>query len=125
MKFDEIFARDAKREQGAWVRTGFRDLPGLALKVRGDNNADQMKRAAELWSAATPQEREAPDFETEMQKTLLLDTILLDWNIEDRPFDRESAREALETSTFRQAVEYASRVVASLGVATLEADAKN
>jgi hypothetical protein len=125
VKFDEIIERDKRREEGAWVKEGFRDLSGLALKVRGDGNPDHTKRLSDLYNAATPEEREASDFNTQLTIEAMLDAILLDWNIEDRPFTREAARVLLATDTFRQAVFHASRVVASVGIQSLEADVKN
>ena len=125
MKFGEIAAVERRRQDGAWVKDVPGDFPGLALKVRGNGNTHQMALSAELWAAVPAADRIKPEKEVEIEKRLLVETILLDWNIEDRPFDRDAAAEAVESSAFRQSVVRASVIVATQGAETLEADAKN
>lgn len=116
-----IESRERRREDGAWISEGFRDIPGLALKVRGDGNVDYERLSVEIYSAATPDQRRSPEFDLATTKRLMRETLLLDWNLRE-PFTPENVDRALAMQTFRQAVTYASRSVAGLGTETLEAD---
>lgn len=124
LDIEDIERADDRRERGAWVRNVFRDFPGLALRVRGDGNADHLRLANEITSRATKEEREAKTFAADTQKRLQLEAILVDWNLKT-PFSPEAADRLLSRATFREAVEFASLRVAAIGTETLEADAGN
>lgn len=125
MKFDEIVSVDKRREEGGWVTEGFRDFPGLKLRVRGDGCEAERKLRTAIWDGASVKEREADDFAENTAQRLASEAWLLDWNIEDRPCTPENAAEAVKMTSFLSAVIYATRVVGGLGRETLEADTKN
>ena len=125
MKFGEIFERERKREDGAWIRDGFSDLPGIALKVRGLGCSLQEQKAKEFWDRATPEDRASSDVDVRSQIYVLSEATLVDWQIEDKPYSKEAACEALGTKIFRDAVAWAAGEVASRGLSNIEADKGN
>jgi hypothetical protein len=125
MKIAEIKARDKLREEGGWVRGGFSDLPGIALKVRGYGCSAHIRRNQELVDAASADERKDPKFGENIAKRVLKEVILLGWDLDGDEFTPENVTEMLDLKTFRDEVEFASRVVGARGTATLEDDAKN
>lgn len=125
MKFDDLVKIDERADKGAWIDT-LRNLPGVKLKVRGEMNADHEKALAELWSKLPSDKRDDPAEAERIETEALAAAILVDWDgLEDTPFTPENATRALALRTFRQEVIFASRIVASRGSLTLEADAKN
>lgn len=125
MKFDDIVSVDRRREEGGWVTEGFRDFPGLKLRVRGDGCEAERKLRAAIWDKASEEERKAEDFAEQTAQRLAAEVWLLDWSIADRPCTPENAAEAVKMTSFLSAVVYATRVVGGIGRETLEADTKN
>jgi len=143
MKLSEIEATTSRVEDGAWMRS-IPNLPGLALKVRGiDCTAAELRRKQLLLELSDEDRRKLSDANSERITTELMAGVLLTgWNITKDgplgadgvptqvpiPFTVEAARAALtnpKTLLLREGVAYASRMVALLGVASLETDAKN
>ena len=115
MKFDQLFAADRRREDGAWIDCP--DLPGLRVKVRGVGSSAQEKAAAEFWKNATDEHKKLPDIKELAQAYVIREAILLDWNFEDRSFDVDAVKEALTIKLFRDAVLAAAAEVTSRGEA--------
>lgn len=138
MKLSKIRSGVAKAEAGAWVRNLPIDgLDDLALKVRGAFNNDAVRLQGKLIAELPKDERKplSPENEVRISAELAVETILLDWaKLEDEngkpiPFSKDKARELLTDPdighVLRNAVGFASRIVASQGEEELEADAKN
>ena len=136
MKLSSLKIDSAKIEAGAWVR----DIPGLAgiaLKVRGRQNALSRAFQAKALEAVSRIERiTGVDQKTSEKIDIddLVENVLIDWSgLEDdagRPlaFSKDEARRLLSDPDFtilRGAVAYAAGVVADIGVASLEDDLGN
>lgn len=123
MKFDQIFAADRRREDGAWIDCP--DLPGLRVKVRGVGSSAQEAAAAEFWKNATEEHKKLPDIKELAQAHVIRVAILLDWNLEDRQFDRGAVDEALKVKLFRDVVLAAAAEVTARGEAETKATEGN
>jgi hypothetical protein len=121
---------------GGWIKSiPVRGVEDLALKVRGADNVDARDLRLKLFQELNLGENEVvPDAElVRITNEVMLETILLDWNLKDGdepvPYDKETARGYLTDpeigEIMRNAVHYASNLVATKGQETLEADAKN
>ena len=128
MKLNEIKESSRKIEHGAWV-SNLPNLPGVSLKVRGAFNSDYNRMLGKLRSELSPEEWRDDAVQEGIETTLLVETVLLDWDgIEDAPYSRETAQQLLSDPDFailRRAVNFASSNVAREGRQTLEEDAKN
>lgn len=134
MKLSEIEAATSRVEDGAWVR-GLPSLPGVAVKVRGmDCMAADLLRKRLLLEMPEEQRRALSEEDRErVNIEVMAGAVLVDWNITDDaggrlPCTADAARSALsdpKTRLLREGVAYASQVVAVVGVASLETDAKN
>lgn len=137
MKLSKIRSGVAKAEAGAWVRNLPIDgLDDVALKVRGALNDDALRVRAALIAELPEEKRDplSPEDQLRIGVEMAVEAILIDWTIEGEddkplPFTKEKARELLTDpdigKVLQKAVAYASRVVASQGVADIEAAAKN
>ncbi len=125
MKLSSIEIDVEKLEQGAWIG----DLPemgDLRLRVRGIGNSDYEKLQTTLLAAVPRQKRRRdggidPDENRRIQGTLLLNTVLLDWDgVTDEndapvPYSKEEAKRLLldrRFEKFRTAVLIAASLVA-------------
>jgi hypothetical protein len=127
MKFDDLKAIDMRANHGAWI-DNLVNLPGVAVKVRAEMNADHEKLFSELWGKVPADKRDPadPEIEEAINKECMAKTILLDWKgLDDLPCTPENVDKALDLRVFRQAVRLASRMVAGRGRENLEDDAKN
>jgi hypothetical protein len=125
MKFEDLKAIDKRADQGAWI-DNLANLPGVAVKVRAEMNADYEKLSGELWGKIPADKRDDPEIEDAISKECMAKTVLLDWKgFEDLPCTPENIDKALDIRIFRQGVRLASRLVAGRGRETLENDAKN
>lgn len=127
MKFEDVKTIDDRHEHGAWV-DGLVNLPGVALKVRGEMNADHESLSQQLWSEVPPHHREnpPPGVAEAIDNECIKKTLLLDWKgFDDLPCTPENIDKLLPFRVFRRAVTYATRVVARNGRAELEASSKN
>ncbi len=130
------------REAGARIRTGawVKDIPvagfrGVALRVRGNGNADLRKLREKLVAdAMATQKAPLPSATLEaINERLIVETILQDWNLTDGaervPCTPEKITEFLADPDLgpllREAVSWASDQVAENGAAELEAAAGN
>lgn len=136
MKISDRKIDPTKREKGAWIS----DIPewgGLQLKVRGAGNSDWAKREQEL-IRKVPRALRINGLpkanQDHINNTVLFECCLLDWRgLEDdsgnpEPFSKELARKYLfepEFEPFRDAVAWASQLVAEKGQAEIEEDAGN
>lgn len=136
MKLSERKIDLQKREEGAWV-TDIPDWQGLSLKVRGSDNKDWARMENKLWNAV-PRARKIngrdPEDVERINAILLRETSLLDWRgVDDddgkpEPYSKTAADKyltPLEMEPFRRAVMWAAVMVAEIGRAELEDDAKN
>lgn len=125
MKFEDIVKSSNRSEEGAWI-SDLANLNGVSLKVRGQMCSKHEALFSELWGKVPSDKREDPDITEQIDKRCIKEVILLDWKgIDDFPCTPENVDQALDVRTFRQAVVTASRVVATRGRDTLEADAGN
>lgn len=136
MDLNELAVNVEAIEKGAWVG----DIPGmgqLRLKVRGLGNSDYRTLQERLTAAVPRHKRSAgridPKEIERITAECLLQTVLLDWdglerNGEPVPYSQDLARELLTNAKwqrFRDAVAWASGMVADDDAAQLEADAGN
>lgn len=134
MKLSDIEAATSRVEDGAWVR-GLPNLPGFAVKVRGmDCMAADLLRKRLLQELPDEQRRALSEEDRErINIEVMSGAVLVDWTITDDaggrlPCTVDAARSALsnpKTRLLREGVAYASQVVAVVGTASLDADAKN
>ena len=127
MKLSDLKVDSKAIELGRWV-DDIPDLGDVRLKVRGLGNIDFKRRQAQLLQAI-PVSTRTDNEETEKVTTqLLVETVLLDWEIEDLPFSKDEALRVLSDPDFRilrDGVIYAANVVARGQAEELQADAKN
>lgn len=123
MKLSEI-KRDVQAiEQGQWVGD-IPEMPGLRLKVRGQNNADwrriQSKLVADVPRYKRIGGRIDQDEQDRISSTLFQSACLIDWDgLEDDegnaiPYSKDKAGDLLtlpEFRAFRDAVAWASTLV--------------
>ncbi len=137
MKLSDIAIDPVKLEQGDWVDK-IPLMGELRLRVRGVNNADYRKLQATLLDAEPRQfkrdGRLRPDRQDALQATLLMNTVLIDWegvldeNDQPIPYSKEMAKTLLTEPryrNFRDAVAWAASVVADEVQEEIEADGKN
>lgn len=126
-----------KLEQGDWV-TNIPEMGDLRLKVRGSRNKDWVRMQVVLTDAVPRKSkvggRIAPAEMESITTKLLLNTCLLDWDglegddAEPIPYSKDMANKLLTDPAyrnFRDAVVWASAVVADQGAAEVEDIAKN
>ena len=125
MKFDDIKEIGRKAEEGAWV-DGLANFNGVAFKVRAQMNQDHEALFTKRWGEIPADKRDDPEVTERIDNECIIKTILLDWKgIDDFECTPSNVEKALEIRTFKQAVVTASRIVATRGRDTLEADAGN
>lgn len=125
MKFDDIVEIGRRNEEGAWV-DGLANFNGVAFKVRGQMNSDYETLFSKRWGDVPADKRDDPEITERIENECIIKTILLDWKgIDDFPATPENIEKALAIRTFKQAVTTASRIVATRGRDSLEADAGN
>jgi hypothetical protein len=124
MKLTDLEIDVDKLEQGDWVEN-IPDMGDLRLKVRGSENADfralQQKLLRAVPRGQLRDGRVPPEVSDRITATLLLETVLLDWdglvggNDEPIPYSKEMAAKLLtdpKYRRFRNAVAWAADVVA-------------
>jgi hypothetical protein len=128
MKLNDIKDTGKKIEQGAWVED-LPNLPGVAIKARGTFNSDYNRLLQKLRGKLSQADLLNDEVNEEIETTLLLEAILLDWSgIEDATFSKALAGKLLrdpEMAILRRAVVYAGNVVAREGKDRVEEAAKN
>jgi hypothetical protein len=128
MKLNDIRETSRKIEHGAWV-SNLPNLPGISVKVRGAFNSDYNRMLGKLRSELGPEEWKSDEVQDGIETTLLVETILIDWDgIEDAPYSKETAQQLLSDPDFailKRAINFASSNVAREGRETLGEDAKN
>jgi hypothetical protein len=138
MKMSEVKIDPLKLEQGDWVDK-IPEMAGLRLKVRGSQNKDWRKLQQRLINSVPRNKRVAgqldPAEQDRISIVLLRDACLLDWDGIDGedgkplPYSKDQANEYLTNpiygGKFRDAVVWASTVVAELQDAGNEEDVKN
>lgn len=136
MKLSQLSQNAAAAEAGRWVNH-IPELGGLALKVRGLDNADYRRLSAQLASEIPRADRVlgvAPEVTDAMQTRLIVETVLIDWRgLEEDDgsvvhYSRDMAMKLLTDPNyraFRAAVIWAAGVVGDDRLASDEADAKN
>ena len=124
MKLTDLEIDVDKLEQGDWVEN-IPDMGDLRLKVRGSGNSDfralQQKLLRAVPRGKLRDGRVPPEVQDAITGTLLLETVLLDWdgladgNGEPIPYSREMAAKLLtepKYRRFRDGVAWAADVVA-------------
>ncbi len=141
MKLSAVKRNVAAAEQGAWIGakygTPIPEMGDLNLKVRSSDNADWRRLQSKL-TAAVPQSKRITLDPAESDRILnecIKGACLLDWdgvqneeNGEPIKFSAEQAAAIIDNpayADFRNAVLWASQLVARLGAEQGETDAKN
>lgn len=129
MKLDDLKAIGRRVEVGAWVQNPL-GLDGLTLKVRAFGNADYMALFAKLAAEYGAEKMKDESFARAIDTKLIVETVLVDWQIEDLPYSPEAALQLLNDPDpamriFRRAVNWAANNVQQFGIETLDTDAKN
>jgi hypothetical protein len=136
MKLSEMRVNSAAIEGGRWV--ALVAFPGVEVKVRGMKGKGYRRELQRLVSELPMQDKlklsEDPDISDRLDIQMMSSYLLLDWrgieddNGEPVPFSAEKAKETLSNPDmveFRDAVDYAVKIVGNDALVSAETAAKN
>jgi hypothetical protein len=136
MKLNDMRVNSTAIQSGRWVSIG-KFFPGVAVKVRGFKNKDYQRELLRKMSDIPMTERikmaSDPDFSDKLDIDLMSSCILLDWRgLEDDngplAFSQEKAFEILSNPDFvefREAIDFAAKIVGKDNLVEAEATSKN
>lgn len=137
MKLSKMKVNSAAIQGGRWVSIG-KFFPGVEVKVRGFKNKDYQRELLRMMSDIPIADRmkaaSDPDFSEKLDIDLMASSILIDWrgleteDGEALPFTRDKALEILSDPDFvefREAVDFAAKIVGKDELVEAEAVSKN